>query len=384
VTADRWHYLDHAASTPMRPAALEAMVPVLRDEHGNPSGSHALARRARDLLDEARSELASVLGCAAGEVAFTGGGTEADDLAVRGVLGASGGTVVCSALEHPAVLRAVQRAGGRIAPVLASGVVDLDALAGLLDESVSLVSVMLVNNEVGVVQPLHDVASLVREQAPAAKLHTDAAQALTWLDLRTAAAPADLVTVVAHKCGGPRGVGALVVRDGVAVEAQHLGGGQERGRRSGTQDVAGAVAFAAAAVEADRGRAGLWARALRWRGQLESVAKASGGVVVPPEGAPVVPGIVTACFPEVASEALLYVLEHDHRVLGSAGSSCSSGAQEPSHVLAAMGIGRDLAQGAVRLSTGWSTEQADIDAVVGAVPAAVAVLRAHARDGAPA
>jgi cysteine desulfurase len=385
-----WHYLDHAATTPLRPEALAAMVPALRDGVGNPSGAHALARRARASLDGAREQLAGVVGCEPGEVVLTSGGTEADNLAVRGVLGAHPGRVVCSAIEHHAVLLPVAAAGGRLVPVDGRGVVDLDALADALGDDVALVSVLLVNNETGTVQPLEAIAEVVRRHAPAALLHTDAAQALSWLDLRHAAAAADLVTLASHKCGGPVGAGALVVRGGASLEAQQIGGGQERERRSGTQDVAGAAGFAAAALAADADRASLVTRARRWRDDLADavVAGVPGAVesAVPPGASRdhLVAGTANLCLPAVDSEALLYVLEHEHAVLASAASSCASGAQEPSHVLAALGIDRGLAAGSLRLSLGWSTTEADVEAATAGVVAAATRLQSHARDGAPA
>ena len=385
-----WHHLDHAAGSPARPEVIAAMVPHLAERSGNPSGSHALARQARQDLDAARARLAAVVGARPGEVVFTSGGTEADDLAVRGALGQRGGIAVCAAADHHAVVDPVLRAGGRTVPVDARGVVDLDALAAALDDTVRLVSVVLVNNEVGTIAPLDAVAEVVRARAPGALLHTDASQALSWLDVAAHAAPADLVTVASHKCGGPKGIGALVVRDGVTLAPQLVGGGQERGRRSGTQHVAGAVGFAVAAERAAQERPELWARAARWRHEL--VAAVRGAVpdvvdsAVPPGAGTghLVPGIVSLCFPEVDSEALLFLLEQDHEVLAAAGSSCASGAQDPSHVLAALGIERDLARGAVRLSVGWSTTDDDVAAAVAGLPVAAARLRAHARDGAPA
>jgi cysteine desulfurase len=384
-----WHYLDHAASTPMRPAAVDAMVPLLQGAFGNPSGAHALARQARAQLDEARERLAAVVGRTPGEVVFTGGGTEADNLAVRGVLDGRGGVAVCAATDHHAVLHPVTRAGGRTARVDAHGLVDLQALADVLTPDVTVVSVALVNNEVGTVQPVAAIADVVRERAPGALLHVDAAQALCWLDVPTAAAEADLVTLAAHKCGGPRGIGALVVRDGTRLEPQLVGGGQERERRSGTQDVASAVAFAVAAEAAAAERDDLVARAAGWRDHLvDAIRAAVPGAIqsAAPDGRRdhLVAGIANLCLPSVDSEALLFLLEQDHGVLASAASSCASGAQEPSHVLAALGIDRALAGGSLRLSLGWSTTQADVDAAATAVPAAVAQLQAHAADGAPA
>jgi cysteine desulfurase len=365
------------------------MVPLLTEGYGNPSGAHALARQARAELDRSRSRLAELVGCQPGEVVFTSGGTESDALAVHGVLAARpGSTVVCSAVEHHAVLHAVEQAGGRAVPVDARGVIDLDGLAAALDPTVALVSVLLVGNETGTIQPLAAIAEVVRERAPGALLHTDASQALSWLDLRAHLADVDLVTLAAHKCGGPKGIGALVVREGVPLAPQLRGGGQERDRRAGTQNVPGAVGFAVAAEGAAAERASLWARATGWRSSLVAAGEAVGAVdVAVPPGAGtdhLVPGILQLCVPAVDSEALLFLLEQDHQVLASAASSCASGAQEPSHVLSAMGVDRALAGGALRLSVGWSTTDADVDAAATGLPDAARRLQAHARDGSPA
>ncbi len=239
-------YLDHAATTPMRPEAVEAMLPFLTERFANPSGSHGASRDARRGVDEARDVVAEGLGGAPGEVVFTGCGTEADNLAVLGTVRRHGGVAVCSAAEHHAVLHAVEHVGGRVVSVDAAGAVDLAALADALDETVRVVSVMAVNNEVGTISPLAEVAALVRERAPGAVLHTDAVQGLQWLDLAAAAADYDLVAVSAHKFGGPKGVGALLVRGSTSVEPLLMGGGQERDRRSGTHNVAGIVAMAEA------------------------------------------------------------------------------------------------------------------------------------------
>ena len=247
-------YLDHAATTPLRPEALEAMLPYLGERFGNPSGSHALAREARKAIDEARDVVADCLGARPGEVVFTGSGTEADNLAIAGVHARRPGAIVCSAIEHHAVLHACAALGGRVAPVAADGTVDIDALTPLLDPGVTVVSVMLANNEVGTIEPLADVVGLVRERAPHAVVHTDAVQAFPWLDVAVLARSADLVAVSAHKFGGPKGVGALVVRQGAKVRPILHGGGQERDRRSGTHNVAGIVAMAAAMRATVEGR----------------------------------------------------------------------------------------------------------------------------------
>ena len=368
-------YLDHAATTPMRPEAVEAMLPFLAERYGNPSAAHRAGREARRALDDARETMAEVLGAAPGEVVFTSGGTEADNQAVTGVLARRGGTAVCSAVEHHAVLHPVEAAGGRVVGVDGDGVVDLDALADALGPDVSVVSVMLANNETGVVQPLADVAAVVAERAPQAVLHTDAVQAFLWLDVAELAAPAQLVSVSAHKFGGPKGTGALVVRDDAAVAPLLVGGGQERERRSGTQNVAGAVAMAAAARAGHDGRKELVDRIGEQRDRLaDALLAAVSGAVETGRRPAKVAGSCHVCFEGLDSEALLFLLD-DAGICASAASSCASGAAEPSHVLAAMGYPRALASGSLRLSLGWPTTSVDVDAAVDVIPPAVARLR---------
>ncbi|HEY8526835.1 MAG TPA: cysteine desulfurase family protein [Acidimicrobiales bacterium] len=377
---ERVHYLDHAATTPLRPEARAAMLPWLGEMFGNPSGAHAVARRARQAVDEARDVVAEVVGCRPGEVVFTGGGTEADNLAVRGVHAARPGPVVCSAVEHEAVLGPVAAVGGRTVGVDGRGLVDLDELAAALSPDTTLVSVMAANNEVGAVQPLAAVAEVVRRHAPQAVLHTDAVQAAPWLDLRTLAAGADLITISAHKLGGPQGVGALVARRGVPLRATTLGGGQERELRSGTHNVAGIVGFAAAlrVVAETREATAARVRALRDRLAGGLVAAVPAAVETGVEGGDRrhrLPGTVHLCIPGVESEALLFLLD-EAGVAASAASACASGAQEASHVLAAMGVPPALARGALRLTLGWTSTEADVDAALAAVPAAAARLMA--------
>ena len=365
---------------PVRPEAVAELTRVLTELPGNPSGSHAAARAARRVLDDARDLLAEVLGSGPGDVVFTGGGTEADNLAVLGASG--GGTVVVSAVEHPAVRDPAVGLGAHVAPVDATGRIDLDALAALLDdlEGVAFVSVMLVHNEVGAIQPLDAVAEVVRRHAPGAVLHTDAVQALSWLDVAEAATGADLISVSAHKFGGPKGVGALVVRPGVALAARQIGGGQERDRRSGTQNVAGIAAMATAArLTADR-RVEDVARiaALRDRladGLLAAVPDAVETGITGGDRSGRAAGLCHLCFPGIEAEALLFLLDQAG-VAASAASSCASGAAEPSTVLAAMGVPRDQAGGSLRLSLGWATTEADVDLALRVVPEAVERLRA--------
>jgi cysteine desulfurase len=378
-------YLDYAATTPMYPEVAAAMLPFQAETFGNPSGAHTAARAAKAALEEARERIAVALGAAPAEIVITGGGTEADNLAVKGAARAAradgtGDGVVTTAFEHKGVLAPCSRLevdGYRVTrvPVDRAGVVDLEALGTALDERTVVVSVMLVNNEVGTIQPLDAVAELVRARAPRSALHTDAVQAVPWLDVAAAAAPADLVSVSAHKFGGPKGVGVLVRRRDTRLEPLIEGGGQEWGLRSGTVDAAGAVGMAEAlritterrraevtriASLRDRLAAGLAARVPRCFVNGDPARKVAGNLHV------VVPG--------VEAETLLVALDQDG-VCASAGSSCTSGATEPSHVLAAMGVPRDAALSSIRLSLGYASTEADVDTALEVISGAVDRLR---------
>ncbi len=359
----------------MRPEAIEAMAPYWRDHFANSSGAHAAARQARQAVDEARDVVAAALGCQPGEVVFTGSGTEADNHAVLGAVRRHGGVAVCSAVEHHAVLHPVEHLGGRVVAVDGSGRIDLDALAEVLTDDVTVVSVMLANNEVGTIQPFDAVAALVRARAPRAILHTDAVQAFAWLDVASMAAAADCVSVSAHKFGGPKGVGALVVRGDVSLEPLILGGGQERDRRSGTHNVAGIVAMAAAMAATVAERDELVARAGAQRDRLvDGLIAALDGVHETVPRPLKVAGSAHVCVEGVESEALLFLLDRAG-VCASAASACASGAMEPSHVLSAMGVPKELGMGALRLSLGYASTNADIDEALDVIPAAVRQLR---------
>jgi len=370
-------YLDHAATTPLRPEAAAAMLPWLTERFGNPSGSHAVARAARAAIDEARDVVADALGVAPGGVIFTGGGTEADNLALAGVLARNPGVVVCSAIEHHAVLHAAAAQTGdcRIVPVDRDGVVDLDRLAEALDPTVAVVSIMLANNEVGTVQPLARIARLVRRRAPEAVLHTDAVQAFPWLDVAQAAQKADLISVSAHKFGGPQGTGVLAVRGDVALSPLIHGGGQERDRRSGTHNVAAIVGMAAAMQATVATRDETVTRIGRLRDRLaDNLLAAIPQTVETGDRANKIAGNCHLCFDGIESEALLVLLD-DAGVYASAGSACASGALEPSHVLVAMGIDEKRALGSLRLSLGATTTDDDVDLALKVIPDAVARLR---------
>jgi cysteine desulfurase len=381
VTEPAITYLDHAASTPMRPEAVEAMLPYLTGFYANPSGSHRFSRRTRQAIDEARDTVAEVVGAHPNEVVFTGCGTESDNMAITGAVSRRGGVAVCSAVEHHAVLHVVEHLGGRVVGVDSAGSVDLDELAAVLDavadggDHVAVVSVMAVNNEVGTVTDIAAVAAVVRRHAPDSLLHTDAVQAACWLDLRTVTPHVDLLSLSAHKFGGPKGVGVLVERGGPKVDALIIGGGQERERRSGTHNTAGIVATATALrlTDADRDTDNVRLAELRDR-LVTGLQSRLPGVVetVPPERK--VAGSAHVCIAGVESEALLYLLD-EADVCASAASACASGAMEPSHVLAAMGVPRDAAIGALRLTLGHTSTVADVDRAIEVLVPAVERLR---------
>ena len=375
-------YLDNAASTPIRPEAIDAMTAVLSDCYGNPSGAHKMAREARRLIDDARDTLSHGLGCDPKEIIFTAGGTEADNLAVFGIQGSRDGTILASVTDHHAVIAPVEQLEGKFIQVNESGLIDLDHLAHLLDENVALVSVGLVNGETGIIQDLEPIAEIVRSKAPKALIHTDAVQAFPWLDVASLAQSADLISIAGHKFGSPKGVGALVVRNGIEISPMQLGGGQELGIRSGTQNTAAIVAMAAAADVTLMERELTVERVTKMRDVLadnlqgipqsyETGVSLHNGIA---DRSHKIAGSCHFCFEGIESEALLYMLEQEN-ILASAASSCSSGAQDPSHVLAAMGYSRNLAGGSLRLSLGHATTWEDVDVAMKAVPKFIENLR---------
>jgi len=358
-------YLDWNATTPLRPEARQAMAAAW-EVAGNPSSVHAEGRQARRLVEDARTAVAAAVGGRPQDVVFTSGGTEANALALTPGLRRGAGEPVrrllVSAIEHPSVL-----SGGRFSPeaigtiqVTGSGLIDIDHLRRLLAvEPPALVSVMLANNETGALQPVGEVADIVHEAGGV--LHVDAIQALGKIPININAMKADLVTLSAHKIGGPKGVGALVVADGTqGLEPLLRGGGQELGRRAGTENVAGIAAFGAAvraamaALESDSTRL----RGLRDR--LEGGLKQAPGTIVFAGDVPRLPNTTLFTVPGLRAETAVIGFDLGG-IAVSSGSACSSGKVQPSHVLEAMGFGKELAQGAVRLSLGWSTSEADID-----------------------
>ena len=373
-------YLDYAATTPLRPEAREAMLAVLGERWGNPSSLHRWGREARAVLEDARARFAAVIGASPAEVVFTRGGTEADNLAVLGRARADGGgPLACSAIEHKAVLAASKAAAaeGRtlvILPVGADGRVELDALDELLREARhALVSVMWANNEIGVLQPVERVAEMCAGAGVA--FHTDAVQALGKVPVRFDQVRADLAAFSAHKLGGPRGAGALFVRRGTRIDPLLHGGGQERGLRSGTEDVASAVGLAVAAERAEAEREAEMARIGALRDRLEAgLRERVPGLVVNAASAPRLPTISNVSAPGADAEMLLVALDLEG-VAASSGSACSSGAVEPSHVLTAMGVPADVAGPSVRFSLGRDTTDADIDRALEVFPRVVERVR---------
>ena len=377
-------YLDHAATTPVRPEVLEAMLPYLRAEaFGNPSSAHRFGRTARAGLEAARREVAQAVGAEPNQVIFTSGGTEADNLGIGGAALAARdrGAAMCavvSAIEHKAVLaaaHAVGHLGGRevILPVDAEGRVDLEALDAALAERPAVVSIMWVNNEVGVVQPVREIAE--RCCAAGVAYHTDAVQAFGKVAFDLGAVACTLATISGHKIGAPKGIGALIVRDRKAIEAIIHGGGQQFGLRPGTENVAGAVALGRAAALAAAEQA---AEAERLRALRDDLARrlraAVPDLVVNGGAAERAPHVLNVSIPAADSEALLMHLDMSG-VAASGGSACSTGAVEPSHVLVAMGVPREMALGAIRLSLGHESTAEDVARVVEVMPAVVAKVR---------
>jgi cysteine desulfurase len=377
-------YLDHAATTPVRPEVLEAMLPYLTNQaFGNPSSAHRYGRAARAGIEQARREIAQAVAAEPNQVIFTSGGTEADNLGIIGAALAArdrGGNVcaVVSAIEHKAVLaaaHAVCHLGGRevVLPVDEEGRVSLDALDEALAGRPALVSIMWVNNEVGVVQPVVEIAR--RCQAAGVVFHTDAVQAFGKVPVAVSDLPCTLLTLSGHKIGAPKGIGALIVRDRKAIEAIIHGGGQQYGIRPGTENVAGAVALGRAALLAAREQPEEAPRLRALRDLLaERLCATVPDLVVNGAGADGAPHVLNVSVAGADSEALLMHLDLAG-VAASSGSACSTGAVEPSHVLVAMGVPRELALGAIRFSFGRESTAEDVDRVAELMPAVVAKVR---------
>ncbi len=378
-------YLDNAATTPVRREVLEAMMPFLTRWFGNPSSHHTVGEAAADALADARVRVARVLGMRAGDVVFTSGGTEANNLAVKGIAIAArqrrgARHVVTTPIEHESILESADylaRVHGfdvTHVPVDESGCLDPAAVARALRDDTALVSFGYANNEVGTVQDVAAIAAVARDRG--IPVHVDAVQAAGWLPLSAADLGVDAISVAGHKIGAPKGTGALAVRGRVPLEPLLHGGGQERGRRSGTENVAGAVALATALdlAEAERVEASARVSALRDAFIARVLATVPGAALT---GDPVrrLPGTASFTFAGTSGEAVLLELER-RGVVSSSGSACAAGSDEPSHVLVAMGVAPEIAQTAVRFTFSHDLRE-PLEAVADAVAASVAAVHAH-------
>jgi len=380
-------YLDHAATTPVRPEVLDVMMPFFGPRFGNPSSVHKWGREARTALDEARERVANCLGASPDEICFTSGGTEADNIAILGAWrarrDAGRNAIVTTPVEHKAVLESVHHATRegaieRVCAMTPDGVVDVESFAALAGTDAAIASVMWVNNEIGTVQPIQELAK--RATRAGVLFHTDAVQALGKIAIDAKAVPFDMLSVSGHKIGAPKGIGAMFIRRGTVIEPLFHGGSQDRGRRPGTENVASVIGFARAAELAVAEREEECARLTRLRDQLEAAILARvPDAVIHGRGAPArAPHIVNVSVPGVDSESMLMAL--DLRGIGcSAGSACQSGSIEPSHVLSAMGVDPELASSAIRMSLGALTTDAGIARVAEVFPTLVEKARGMTR-----
>ncbi len=386
-------YFDHAATTRLHPKALEAMLPYLEERFGNPSGAYALARQAARAVDEARSSAASLLGCRPAEVVFTGPGTESINAAIKGValaqkLAGLGDHIVTSSIEHHAVLHSceyLERFGFHVThvPVNAQGLVDPDDVARAVNERTVLVSLMLANNEVGTVQPITEIAQAVRQRAKSLRrripVHTDAVQGGHALELNVEELGVDLLSLSAHKFCGPKGAGVLYMKRGTPFLAQQSGGGQERQRRAGTENVA-AIAGTAAALRLAQENRQEYSRACRSlvRRLVDGILKSVPGATFNGHPQRRLPNNAHFSFEGAESDGMLAALDK-RGIAASAGSACTSATWEPSHVLVAMGLPLSKAVAALRITVGPENTDEEIDCLLSVLPEVVAQSRTRSR-----
>jgi cysteine desulfurase len=381
-------YLDHNATAPPAPGVADVVGRTLTETFGNASSVHAFGQRAKAVLDDARGALAALLDAEPSEIVFTSGGTEADNMALRGgadaLEPAGRRRIITTGIEHEAVLttcRALERRGWTVTllPVGERGLVDPDALAAAIDSHTAIVSVMHANNEIGTIQPVAELARIAR--GAGALFHTDAVQSVGKIPVSVRALGVDLLSLSAHKFGGPKGVGALWIRRGVRLSSIITGGRQERNRRAGTENVAGIAGLGVAAQYATSATASLAAQA-DLRDRLErGILDAVSGTTVNGERSLRVPNTTNISFDGIEAESLLIALDLEG-VAVSTGSACSSGSLEPSHVLRAMGLPHARTRNSLRFSLGPSTTAAEIDFVIGVLPGLVDKLRRLTRTAA--
>jgi cysteine desulfurase len=377
-------YFDHNATTPLDPTALDRMLPFLGERYGNPSSVHSAGQAARHAVDDAREAVATLIGAQPKEITFTSGGTEADNLAIRGAFRAALNgrrAIVTTAVEHPAVLDTVRALGRegvdvREVPVDSSGNLSWEHLDRAIVADTALVSVMWANNETGVIFPVERIGALCRERG--VTFHVDAVQAAGKLPIDVARAPIDLLSLSAHKIGGPKGAGALWIRRGLSLSATQTGGHQERGRRGGTENVAAVAGFGAAAESARSRREEEQRRVTALRDALESrLLAAIPDMLIAGSGGERVGNTCCACFRDVEAEALLMALDLDGLCVSS-GSACTAGSLEPSHVIRAMGIAAEYAHGAIRFSLGSGNTADEVTRAAELVRESVSRLRDRA------
>ena len=384
-------YLDHNATTPLLPAALDRMLVVLREEFGNPSSVHHFGQRAKAAIDEARTEVADLIRAEPSEVLFTSGGTEADNIAIRGAAEALETTgkrhLIATAIEHEAVLntlKALAKRGWRttLLPVDRSGIVSPAAVRDALTGDTALVSVMHANNEIGTIQPIAELARIVHQGG--ALFHTDAVQSAGKIPVSVKGLGVDMLSMSAHKFYGPMGVGALWIRRGLRVLPLLTGGRQERSRRAGTENVAGIAGMGVAARAAASKMAEEGQRLAALRDRLEAgVLRTVSGTAVNGSTEARVPNTTNISFDRIEAESLLIALDLEG-IAVSTGSACSSGTLEPSHVLKAMGFNTHRTQNSIRFSLGAANTEAEIDHVIGVLPGIVEKLRSLTRTPARA
>ena len=376
-------YLDHAATTPVHPKVLEAMIPYFSQKYGNPSSTYDLAWEARRALDESHSKVANSLGCTPGEVIFTSGGTESDNAAIRGAvfaLKSSGNHIITSSIEHHAVLHtctSLEESGFEVTylPVDHYGMVNLDDLDKAITERTILISIMLANNEIGTILPVADIARLVRRRNRKTIIHTDAVQGAGAIDLDVEKLDVDMLSLSSHKFYGPKGVGILYLRDGTPFVAQQTGGSQEHNRRAGTENIAGIVGTTVALELAVEHRESNSNHCQRLAQRLINGIKPSIDHVYL-NGHPVVrlPNNVNLSFEYIEGESILLNLDRDG-IAASTGSACASESEEPSHVLMALGLSDRLARGAIRFTVGQENTEQEIDYLLSILPGIVQRLR---------
>ncbi len=380
-------YMDHAATTPVNPRAVEAMLPFFSQRFGNPSSVYALAQEARQAVEEARQAMADILGCSEREVIFTSGGTESDNIAIKGAAYGSqksGNHIITSAIEHHAVLETCQhleRAGFEVTylPVDQHGLVRVGDVEKAITDRTVLITIMLANNEMGTVEPIAEIGQLVKEWARSKKkiaFHTDAVQAAGALDINVEGLGVDMLSLSAHKFYGPKGVGIFYLRRGTVFTPQQSGGSQERNRRAGTENVPGIVGAAEAIKLAAGGRESYSQHCQGLRDRL--IRGVLGGI----EGSfltghPIqrLSNNASFCFPGVEGESILLSLDFEG-VAASSGSACTSASLEPSHVMLAMGISVEVAHSSLRFSLGTENTEEEVDYVISILPGIVNRLRA--------